>query len=70
MQNFFLNFVLFLPAASLGIWYPQVGQLGAVFAAFSTMLVIYFLPLMTFIKKKQLEANEQLISENDFKEPN
>ena len=58
-QTCLLNFLLFLPAACLGIWYPQVGQLGAILAAFSTMFVCYLLPLATYIKMKQVEAFKQ-----------
>lgn len=41
---------MFLPPLSLAIWYPYVGRVGALFAAFSTMFVIYVLPLATFVK--------------------
>ena len=51
--NFFLSLALCLPSISLAIWYPYVGKLGALIAAFSTMFVIYILPLATFSKAVQ-----------------
>ena len=47
----------------LGIWYPHVGEVGAILAAFSAMLVIYFLPLMTYLKMKR-QDNELLVQAN------
>ena len=49
-QNFMLSFLLTLPPIALAIWYPYVGKLGALIAAFSTMFVIYILPLATYTK--------------------
>lgn len=49
-KNFLLSFFMCLPPISLAIWYPYVGKLGALIAAFSTMFVIYILPLATFAK--------------------
>lgn len=49
-KNFLLSFALCLPSIALAIWYPYVGKLGALIAAFSTMFVIYILPLATFTK--------------------
>ena len=63
MQNWVLNLVLFSPAVILGIWYPHVGEVGAVLAAFSAMLVIYFLPLMTYLKMKKQDI-ELLVQAN------
>ena len=39
-----------LPPIALAIWYPYVGKLGALIAAFSTMFVIFVLPLATYAK--------------------
>lgn len=39
-----------LPPIALAIWYPYVGKLGALIAAFSTMFVIFVLPLATYTK--------------------
>lgn len=50
-----LSFAITIPAISLAIWYPYVGKLGALFAAFSTMFVIYILPLATFTKAVYIE---------------
>lgn len=47
-----------LPPISLAIWYPYVGKLGALIAAFSTMFVIYILPLATFTKAVQVEQKQ------------
>ena len=64
--------ILFSPAVVLGIWYPHVGEVGAVLAAFSAMLVIYFLPLMTYIRMRRMEResiiharSEHTTSSND-----
>lgn len=54
-KNFLLSFTLCLPSIALAIWYPYVGKIGALFAAFSTMFVIYLLPLATFSKAVYLE---------------
>lgn len=54
-SNFILSFVMTLPPISLAIWYPYVGKLGALIAAFSTMFVIFILPLATFSKAVYLE---------------
>ena len=48
-----------LPPLSLAIWYPYVGKLGALIAAFSTMFVIYILPLATFTKAVKLQQDKQ-----------
>ena len=51
---------------SLAIWYPYVGKLGALLAAFATMLVVYLLPLSTFIKAAIVEKrSNNTISENN-----
>ena len=60
LQNWVINLALFSPAVSLGIWYPHVGEVGAILAAFSAMLVIYFLPLMTYLRMKRM-YHEQLV---------
>jgi len=49
-HNFLLSFAMALPPLALAIWYPYVGKLGALIAAFSTMFVIYVLPLATYAK--------------------
>lgn len=54
-KNLLLSFVMMLPPLSLAIWYPYVGQIGALFAAFSTMFVCYVLPLATFAKAVYVE---------------
>ena len=58
---------MFLPPICLAIWYPYVGKLGALIAAFSTMFVIYLLPLATFAKAV-FEEERQLrdSSDDDF----
>ena len=45
-----LSFLMTLPPISLAIWYPYVGTMGAITASFSTMFVIYILPLATYTK--------------------
>ena len=54
-MNFLISVLMTLPAMSLAIWYPYVGKLGALLAAFTTMLVVYFLPLSTFIQAAIIE---------------
>lgn len=49
-KSLMLSFLITIPAISLAIWYPHIGKLGALIAAFSTMFVIYILPLATFTK--------------------
>ena len=48
-MNILISILMTLPPLSLAIWYPYVGKLGALLAAFATMLVVYLLPLSTFI---------------------
>ena len=54
-KNFALSVLMTLPPIALAIWYPYVGKLGALIAAFSTMFVIFVLPLSTFSKAVYLE---------------
>lgn len=54
-KNFLVSFLMALPPIALAIWYPYVGKLGAVIAAFSTMFVCYILPLATFTKAVHIE---------------
>lgn len=48
--NILMNIGLLLPAFMLAIWYPNVGALAALLGSFSTMLVIYILPMATHLK--------------------
>ena len=68
-----LSFLITIPAISLAIWYPHIGKLGALIAAFSTMFVIYILPLATFTKAVYQEQQQtgatfssSLNSDDDF----
>jgi hypothetical protein len=54
-KNCLLSFLMTLPPIALAIWYPYVGKLGALIAAFSTMFVIFVLPLATFTKAVYVE---------------
>ena len=64
--NIILSFVMSLPPLSLAIWYPYVGKLGALIAAFSTMFVIYMLPLVTFAKAVLVnELRRESVGAND-----
>jgi len=56
LTNFLLNLVLMTPAFCLALWYPKVGEVAALCASFSTMLVIYCLPIATYLRMKYLEA--------------
>ena len=57
-KNFLLSFGLCLPSIALAIWYPYVGKLGALIAAFSTMFVIFLLPLATYVKAVYVEQKQ------------
>ena len=50
--NIMMNVLILTPAFLLAIFYPQVGTLAALLGSFSTMLVIYFLPITTYLKYK------------------
>lgn len=67
-KNFLLSFLMALPPLALAIWYPYVGKLGALIAAFSTMFVIYILPLATYAKavhqEEKSKSNDK--SSDDF----
>ena len=54
-----------IPAICLAIWYPYVGKLGALIAAFSTMFVIYILPLATFSAAVHKQEQDTLC-DDDF----
>jgi hypothetical protein len=56
LTNFLINLVLMMPAFCLAVWYPKVGEVAALCAAFSTMLVMYCLPIMTYLRMKHMEA--------------
>ena len=64
-KTFILSFAMCLPPIALAIWYPYVGKLGALIAAFSTMFVIYILPLATFAKAVYTEEKDALC-DDDF----
>ena len=66
-MNFLLSFSICLPAIALAIWYPYVGKLGALIAAFSTMFVIYILPLATYTKAVYVqERRANALTSDDF----
>ena len=66
-MNFLLSFSITLPAIALAIWYPYVGKLGALIAAFSTMFVIYILPLATYTKAVYVqERHANTLTSDDF----
>ena len=66
-KNFLLSFAITLPAIALAIWYPYVGKLGALIAAFSTMFVIYILPLATYTKAVYVqERRANALISDDF----
>ena len=44
--------MLILPAFLLAIYYPEVGNLAGILGAAATMLVIYIVPNMTYLKMK------------------
>ena len=55
-KNLLLTMGLFLPAFALAVWYPYVGKIGALLPAFSTMLTIYMIPIMVYLKAKWIES--------------
>ena len=50
--NITMNTMILTPPFLLAIFYPQVGTLAALLGSFATMLVIYFLPISTYLKYK------------------
>ena len=50
--NIMMNLLILTGPFLLAIWYPQVGTLAALGGSFATMLVIYFLPIITHLKYK------------------
>ena len=50
--NITMNTLILTPPFLLAIFYPQVGTLAALLGSFATMLVIYFLPISTYLKYK------------------
>lgn len=55
----------------LGIFYPKVGSVAALFGAFTTMLVIYILPCVTYMKQMHTQIQNPIlaaaITNNKFK---
>ena len=58
-DNFILCFSLIIPLFVLGVWYPYVGQIGALLAAFATMTTIYIITLMVYLKAKYEEMKQE-----------
>ena len=48
-----MNFLILLPAFLLGVWYPKVGDLAAKLGAFACVIVVYFIPVVTYVKFKK-----------------
>lgn len=49
-MNIAMNTMLIIPSFALAIYYPQVGSIAGLAGAFGTMLCIYILPIMTYMK--------------------
>ena len=52
MVNILMNLAILTPPFLLAIWYPQVGTVASLGGSFATMLVVYFLPIVTYLKFK------------------
>ena len=52
MVNTLMNLAILTPPFLLAVWYPQVGTVASLGGSFATMLVVYFLPIVTFLKFK------------------
>ena len=52
MVNIMMNLAILTPPFLLAIWYPQVGTVASLGGSFATMLVVYFLPIVTYLKFK------------------
>ena len=50
--NILMNLCILTGPFLLAIWYPQVGTVAGIGGSFSTMLVVYFLPIVTYLKFK------------------
>ena len=63
----FLNSCLILPAFLLAIYYPEVGDLAGILGAAATMLVIYIVPNVTYLKMKwDATFNRQDVDKFDY----
>lgn len=51
--NILMNLAILTGPFLLAIWYPQVGTVASLGGSFATMLVVYFLPIVTHLKFKQ-----------------
>ena len=54
-SNLLLAVCLITPLFILGVWYPYVGQIGALLAALATMFSIYIIPVICYLKLKTKE---------------
>ena len=52
MVNILMNLGILTPPFLLAVWYPQVGTVASLGGSFATMLVVYFLPIVTYLKFK------------------
>ena len=52
MVNILMNLAILTPPFLLAVWYPQVGTVASLGGSFATMLVVYFLPIVTYLKYK------------------
>ena len=48
--NLLMNFFILLPAFLAAVWYPKVGSLAAMLGAVACMFVVYFIPIVTYLK--------------------
>ena len=52
-----MNFFILLPAFLAAVWYPKVGSLAAMLGAVACMFVVYFIPIVTYLKFKSTSVN-------------
>ena len=61
--NVMMNFLILIGPFALAIWYPQVGTLAGLGGSFATMLVVYFVPIITYLNfKRNSVKNPELAS--------
>ena len=61
--NFLMSLSLITPLFILGVYYPYVGQIGALLAAFATIMTIYIMPIMCYLREKWDVENKSSISD-------
>ena len=70
MVTLLMNLAILTPPFLLAVFYPQVGTIAGLLGGFSTMLVVYFLPIVTYLKFRHSSITNpevaQLIKRSTF----